>query len=579
MAIHIHAAPSTPAARAAKPRPSADRPAHPRRSRPGNPIRAALFGLALIATAAPSTAADTAPTVRTPQGPVQGFVRNGVNSFLGIPYAAPPAGEHRWQPPQPVAAWTQTLSATKFGNTCPQITELGVFAGPVSTTEDCLFLNVFTPRAAAAKKLPVLVWIHGGGLFDGESNDYDATALVHGGPAGPTIVVTINYRLGLFGYFAHPAIDAEGHDFGNYGLMDQQAALRWVQSNIAAFGGDPGNVTVGGQSAGSTSTAALVISPASAGLFHRAIFESGPLLTVAPRDLAEQRGAKFAAAAGCGEEVNGHAAECLRALKASKILSLQGTAAANGPYVNGLLVDGTVLPIPGDTAWSTGKFNHMPIMNGSVADEGAFSASIDELFFGAISPDRYADLLKAVFGGPAGPGNGPPNYPPGTPDAIQAKYPLSAYKTAGDAWTAVGTDANVCRHPYLNSRVAQYAPLYTYEFSDRGAPWYFPALSFNHGAAHTIDIQFLFTDWHGGPLGILHPLSTQERTLRTQLVAAWTNFMYTGNPNLKGNTPWPRYTAESKTYLSENVPQLSTITEAQFRAAHKCDFWDTVLIF
>ena len=155
----------------------------------------------------------------------------------------------------------------------------------------------------------MLVWIHGGGLFDGESNDYDATALVKGGPAGPTVVVTINYRLGLLGYFGHPVIDAEGHDFGNYGLMDQQAALRWVQRNIAAFGGDPGNVTVGGQSAGSTSTAALVISPASAGLFHRAIFESGALLTVAPRELAEQRGAKFAEAAGCGEEVNGAAAD------------------------------------------------------------------------------------------------------------------------------------------------------------------------------------------------------------------------------------------------------------------------------
>jgi para-nitrobenzyl esterase len=543
-------------------------------------IIAALLVLLLPMIAPQAQGAENAPSVRTAEGPVQGFMRNGVSTFLGIPYAAPPTGAHRWQPPLPAVAWTQALKATSFGNTCPQITELGVFAGPVSTTEDCLFLNVFTPHAASTgKKLPVLVWIHGGGLFDGESNDYDPTALVRGGPGGPTVVVTINYRLGLLGYFAHPAVDAEGHDFGNYGLMDQQAALRWVQRNVAAFGGDPNNVTVGGQSAGSTSTAALVISPASAGLFHRAIFESGPLLTVAPRELAEQRGGKFAGAAGCGEEVNGRAAECLRALKVSKILSLQGTAAANGPYVNGLLVDGTVLPMAGDAAWTSGKFNHMPIMNGSVADEGAFAASIDELFFGPISADRYADLVKATFGGPAGPGAGPPNYPAGTPDAVAGKYPLSAYKTPGDAWTAVGTDANVCRHPYLNSRVAQHVPLYTYEFSDRGAPWYFPELSFNHGAAHTIDIPFLFTNWHGGPLGIQHQLAPQERTLSTQLVNAWTNFMYTGNPNLKGNAPWPRYTAESRVYLSENVPQLSTISESQFRAAHKCDFWDTVLIY
>jgi para-nitrobenzyl esterase len=547
---------------------------------------AVLLGSLCAAAATPNATAAQhgGPMVRTSDGPVQGVSANGMNAFLGIPYAAAPVGALRWQPPQSRAAWTQTLDATKFGSTCPQITELGVFAGPVSVTEDCLFLNVFTPghgagAAANGKKLPVLVWLHGGGLFDGESNDYDASALVKGGPGGPTIVVTINYRLGLLGYFAHPLIDAEGHDFGNYGLMDQQAALRWVQQNIAAFGGDPGNVTVGGQSAGSTSTAALVISPASAGLFHRAIFESGPLLTVAPRDLAEQRGQKFAAAAGCGEEVNGAAGDCLRKLSVSKILSLQGTAAANGPYVNGLLVDGKVLPIPGDTAWSTGKFNHMPIMNGSVADEGAFSASIDELFFGPMTPDRYAELVKSIYGGPAGPGAGPPNYPDGTPAAVMAKYPLSDYKTPGDAWTAVGTDANVCRHPYLNSRVSQNVPLYAYEFSDRNAAWYFPKISFDHGAAHTIDIQFLFTDWHGGTLGILHPLTAQEHALSKQLVAAWTNFMYSGNPNLKGDAPWPRYTAASPVYLSQNVPHLSTITEPAFRAAHKCDFWDTVLVF
>jgi para-nitrobenzyl esterase len=545
-------------------------------------VTAVLFGLLLTVVAPQAGTADSSasPLVRTAEGPIEGYVHNGVDSFLGIPYAAPPTGAHRWQPPQPVTAWTETLKATAFGNTCPQITELGVFAGPVSTTEDCLFLNVFTPQGADAhKKLPVLVWIHGGGLVDGETNDYDPGALVKGGPAGPTIVVTINYRLGLLGYFAHKAIDAEGHDFGNYGLMDQQAALRWVHRNIAAFGGDPGNVTVGGQSAGSTSTAALVISPASAGLFQRAIFESGPLLTVAPRELAEQRGAKFADAAGCGEEVNGHANECLRALTVRKILALQGTAAANGPYVNGLLVDGTVLPIPADVAWSSGKFNHMPIMNGSVADEGAFAASIDELFFSAISADRYAELVHTTYGGPAGPGSGPPNYKPGTPDAVLGKYPLSAYKAPGDAWTAVGTDANVCRHPYLNSRVSQFVPLYAYEFSDRGAPWYFPKLSFSHGAAHTIDIQFLFTNWHGGPLGIEHQLAPRERALSVQLVTAWTNFMYSGNPNLKGDAPWPRYRAETRLYLSQNVPQLSTITEAQFRATHKCDFWDTVLVY
>ena len=534
-----------------------------------------LMGVLLAATG-PATADHAGPQVGTTEGPVQGLTRNGMNAFLGIPFAAPPVGTLRWQPPQPAPAWTQTLNATKFGNTCPQITELGVFAGPVSVSEDCLYLNVFAPAAASGKKRPVLLWIHGGGLFDGESNDYDASTLVKGGPAGPTIVVTVNYRLGLLGYLGHPALDAEGHDFGNYGLMDQQAALRWVQRNIAAFGGDPNNVTVGGQSAGATSTAALVISPASKGLFHRAIFESGPLLTVAPLALAEKRGTDFATAAGCGTNAT---AACLRGLSVQKILSLQGTAAANGPYVNGLLVDGKILPIPGDTAWSTGQFNHMPIMNGSVADEGAFTASINELFFGPLSAEQYISLIKSSYGGPAGPGVGPPNYAAGTPDAVLAKYPLSAYPNPSLAWVAVGTDANVCRHPFLNRHVSAYVPLYAYEFADKTAPWYFPPLSFAHGAAHTIDIPFLFADWHGGPLGIPHKLNATEHTLSAQLVAAWTNFMYAGNPNLKGDQPWPRFTVNSEVYFSENVPKSATITGAQFAAAHNCAFWDTVLIY
>jgi para-nitrobenzyl esterase len=541
-----------------------------------------LFGT-MVAMRPPAVAADNGkPVIHTAEGPVQGYVKNGISEFLGIPYAAPPVGDLRWQPPKAHAAWTETLKATKFGNTCPQITELGVFAGPVSVTEDCLYLNVFTTRTNGhgnTKKLPVLLWIHGGGLFDGESNDYDASALVKGGAAGPTVVVTLNYRLGLLGYLGHPALDAEGHDFGNYGLMDQQEALRWIQRNIAVFGGDPGNVTLGGQSAGSTSTAAAVISPASAGLFHRAIFQSGPLLTVAPLALAEQRGADFAKAAGCGADSSAQAASCLRALSVDKILALQGTAAANGPYVNGLMVDGKILPMSGDAAWSSGKFARMPIMNGPVADEGAFTASIDELFFGPMTVERFTKLVKTTYGGPAGPGNGPPNYQEDTPDKVMQQYPLSAYATPGAAWTAITTDANVCRHPYLNNHVSAYVPLYAYEFTYRKAPWYFPALNFDHGAAHTIDIQFLFPDWHGGPLGIQHSLNKEERALSGQLVTAWTNFMYTGNPNLKGDKPWPRYTKASEVYLSQNVTGLMPITAAEFATEHKCAFWDTVLIY
>ena len=218
------------------------------------------------------------PVVWSAEGPVQGFVRNGVGSFLGTPYAAPPVGELRWRPPQPVEHWRALRDATRFASTCPQVTELGAFAGPGSINEDCLYLNVFTSNLAHnGKRNPVIVWIHGGGNVDGESSDYDGSKLATGGPNGsPTVVVTMNYRLGLFGFLAHPALDSERHPFGNYGVLDQQAVLRWVQRNIEAFGGDPGRFTLGGQSAGAIDTGASMLSPLATGLFHRAIFQSAP---------------------------------------------------------------------------------------------------------------------------------------------------------------------------------------------------------------------------------------------------------------------------------------------------------------
>src|ERR1700722_13148625 len=251
---------------------------------------ALLFGSTCYAQTYESSA--DRPRVKTTEGPVRGVAENGVRKFLGIPYAAPPVGDLRWRPPVPHKAWGAPFDSSRFGNSCPQTNELGVFAGPVSFTEDCLSLNVFTIARPnhGVRKLPVLVWIHGGGFFDGESNDYDPSALVIGTAGGPTVVVTINYRLGLLGFLAHPALDAEGHYFGNYGIMDQQEALRWVRRNIGAFGGDANNITVGGQSAGATSAAALLISPMSAGFVRRAIFQSGFLLAVTPLAAAEKRG-------------------------------------------------------------------------------------------------------------------------------------------------------------------------------------------------------------------------------------------------------------------------------------------------
>src|SRR5882724_470089 len=274
--------------------------------------------------------AQAAPVV-TAEGPVEGFAKNGVTQFLGIPYAKPPVGALRWMPPQPVAKWTGVRRAYKFGPTCAQVTTLGPFAGPPNSNEDCLYLNVFTKDTKA--KLPVLVWIHGGGYFDGASNDYDPTKLV---TRGKLVVVTLNYRLNLFGFMAHPALDGEGHAFGNYGIMDMQAALKWVQRNIAGFGGDPNNVTLGGQSAGAGASAANVFSPGAKGLFHRAIFQSGGYTPFVPKSVAEEKGKKFAAAAGC---TSGDVAKCLRALTAAKIAALAGSASETSPLITNTMVD------------------------------------------------------------------------------------------------------------------------------------------------------------------------------------------------------------------------------------------------
>ena len=238
--------------------------------RSGTKLRVAKFFRTLIALSGllvctSLLGAKPAVVIKTAEGPVNGLFKNGVYEFFGIPYAAPPVGKFRWMPPQPVARWKEPLDATHFGNTCAQVTTLGVFAGPASTDEDCLYLNVFTPKLGKADQpnagnLPVIVWIHGGGNIDGTAADYDGSRLATGGPLGvPTVVVTINYRLGLFGFLAHPALNAENHPFANYGIMDIQAALHWVQRNAAAFGGDPSRVTLGGQSAGDTETGANVI--------------------------------------------------------------------------------------------------------------------------------------------------------------------------------------------------------------------------------------------------------------------------------------------------------------------------------
>jgi para-nitrobenzyl esterase len=561
--------------------------------------RALLLG-SLLASGVFSTAVrgdegddnrNDGPVVRTAEGPVRGFVEDGVYEFLGIPYAAPPVGPLRWMPPQPVAHWDEPRKATKFANTCPQVTELGAFAGPSSITENCLYLNVFTTQRGGddwrnggeKRGNAVLVWIHGGGNVDGESNDYDAATLATGGPQGtPTVVVTLNYRLGLFGFLAHPALDNEGHPFANYGILDIQAVLKWVQRNIGAFGGDPTRVALGGQSAGAIDTGANLLSPFAKGLFNRAIFESAPVIGSAfyfSLSTGLTAGNGFATAADCSG-TDAAAAACLRKLTTRRILQLSGTPNASGPYVTGAMIDGTIIPTAPETAYEMGQFNNMPIMGGNVQNELTFGNAITEYFSGPPQAPLTAAQYEANINSA---------YPPATAAKVLAEYPVSSYPSPQLAYSAASTDPLLaCQPRFVVHLWSRFVTVYQYEFNYQDAPYYFPHMpGFVPLASHTIDIQFLFQNWHGGQLGVNldqttgqpRELDPSETALSDQMIAFWTNFASTGNPNKSGNSPWPKFTSQSgaPAILSENLPSIGTFTDAQYAAEHHCAFWDPIL--
>jgi para-nitrobenzyl esterase len=545
------------------------------------------FGLAValsaLATAMPIVAAGQTKTlsavVETQEGPVQGFVTKGVTEFLGVPYAEPPVGPLRWQPPKDKAPWAATKVVTEFAPICALTTTLGAFSGPPNNNEDCLYLNVFTPDLNPSAKLPVVVWIHGGGNVDGETPDYDGGKLA---AMGRTVVVTLAYRLNLMGFLAHPALDNEGHAFGNYGILDQQSVLRWVERNIVKFGGDKDNVTVGGQSAGAVDTGIHMLSPLSTGLFHRGICQSFcPAFTLPTKEAAEATGVAFAEAAGCGSGAGPEVATCLRNLSAAKVEELAGTASAMSKFISGRgLVDGQVIPDQPLKLFARGRFNKVPLMNGNTTDETNFGLGITEYFTNTDNAKRtpptaegYENYVKTTFVAPT--------YPEGTAAKVLAVYPPSAFKSPQLAWDRVGTDSGICNQRRLDKTLASQIPVYAYEFADKTAPFFFPPLpSFEALSYHTADIQYVFPMWHGGPLGKTAPLNPQQSKLSDQIVTAWANFARTGNPNGSGNTPWPRYTtaADSSAWLIQDIPASSTLTDAQYAALRHCDFWDSVAV-
>jgi para-nitrobenzyl esterase len=503
----------------------------------------------------PGTPADT--VVSTDAGAVRGTLTADARLFQGIPYAAPPVGQLRWASPQRAASWRGIRDATKPGNRCAQAEGL---IDPASTTEDCLYLNVATPRDSGGRKLPVMVWIHGNGYISGAGSLYDAQRLAN---SGQVIVVSPNYRLGIFGFLAHPALDhGQARQLsGNFGLEDQQAAMQWVKRNAAAFGGDPGNVTIFGESAGGTSVCSHLAAPGSAGLFQKAILQSGqctgrkwspgpPTWFPLPRSEREQHGLDVAAKAGCSNP--GTAAACLRDLSPAELNKWSDDGVGSGPTVGGGL-----LPLSPDRAFATGRFNHVPIIQGTTRDEHRlFTAAIETATGQVTTPASYRDEVHTLFDQQDA-------------ERILARYPVEQFHSAGEALSAVVTDwAWGCTVLDRDRALAVQTPLYAYEFADETAPWFttLPKPNFPTGAFHGAELQYLFNDEQ-----LPGPSTPAQKQLAATMMGYWTQFAHTGNPNGSGLPEWLPF--QNKAHVQSLAAK---ITSADLAQEHQCAFWNSI---
>lgn len=493
--------------------------------------------------------------VETDAGPVRGVVTAEARFFQAIPFAAPPVGDLRWQSPQPVTPWTAVRDATAPGNRCAQTGD--AFNGPASDAEDCLYLNLTVPRSADAGHLkPVMVWVHGGGFIGGAGSDQDATRLA---VTGDVVVVTVNYRLGIFGFFGHPALAGSA----GFGLEDQQAALQWVQGNVAAFGGDPGNVTLFGESGGGTSICAHLTSPPAAGLFHQAILQSGgclgdwpagtlpgvPALPAwAPAAEVAAIGAAAAADVGCGDAAT--ALACLRQLAVTDLLP--GNLFFSRPAF------GTpVLPADPARELRAGRFHQVPILSGHTQDEGTFWAAFQPQ---PITADSYRALLDGAFGEQA--------------TRVVERYPVDAYATPGLAWSAVVGD-RVWACPTLDGHrlFAARTPAYVYRFDDREAPVIFPEPpEIPFGAYHASELTYLFDNLGFGTPGAA--LSPEQQQLSDQMIRYWANFAATGDPNDANLPEWPAFQpSDALPHVQSLAPGVDGIGPIDVAAEHQCEFW------
>ncbi|WP_158514503.1 carboxylesterase/lipase family protein [Sphingopyxis macrogoltabida] len=484
-----------------------------------------LAAAALLAPAPAALAADVAPAVKLAQGRLAGTSEAGIERFFDIPFAAAPVGPLRWRAPQAAPRWTGVRGASNLGPACPQTVRPALVAGGVADrqSEDCLQLNIWRPKGA--RKLPVMVWIHGGAhvIGSGTFPAFDGTAFARQG----VILVTINYRLGSLGYFAHPSLSKgapRGEAIANYGLMDQLAALRWVRKNIAAFGGDPHQVTLFGESAGAIGVTTILALPEAKGLFARAIVQSGVGL-LDPRPLAEQEALGAALALRAGARIDASPAE-LRALPAAALVAagdVRTAGAMTGPILDGKLIR--------EAPWRTlsrAEPVDVPLLVGANSNEASVILAM------GVPPAAALDYL-----GPD-PAAGRAAYGAGLADDELARQIL------GDAWF-------VAPARWLAARTARGAPSYLYHFGYVAAARRDRA----KGAAHGSEIPYLFgtLDYFAALAG---PVDEEDRRFGEGVSACWIAFAKTGVPRCALVPDWPRY-SEADDRLAHFAPRSSVV--------------------
>jgi para-nitrobenzyl esterase len=532
----------------------------------------ALVVCALAIGTAGGARADNS-LVNTSLGTVHGILTSNMREFLGVRYAVAPVGNLRWAPPQSPSYSSTTIQATQFGSPCAQP---ATPFGTAGTNEDCLFLNVYTPNPPGSR-LPVIVWIHGGAFVAGEGSDYDPTAMV---TKNKVIVVTINYRLGALGSLAQSNLTSNGAS-GNWGLMDQQLALKWVHQNIANFGGDPNNVTIAGQSAGGMSVCAQIASPSAFGLFAKAITQSGPCtFPFKTQGQAETDGANFAAAVGCSDQ----SASCLRSLPVQTILTAQYAVFTPGNFaaLAGFAPNtgGCILPLPLATALTTGVYNHVPVLEGTDQVEGRLLIALVFDFLGspltaAQYPTALQELAEILVGQvgliPGTPGLGNPDL---IAQEIEDEYPISHYATPEEAFATVFGDSSFsCPARLADQLLSLSVPVFAYEFNDANAPMIYlpPVSSFPYNATHTTELAFLYNVSAPYP-----PVFTaSELTLASTMKDYWTQFAKTANPNKFGDPLWLNYAALTDNFQSLVAPKPQL--ELNFSQQHHCNFWTAIL--